>query len=364
MATTLSQILSIEGKGLRNKLTVISSLIFILPFLGLSYILYMEGVLSRFKYPYAVITAHVLILSLAGLIILRRIFDRFAMISLFMKKAEAGELVKMDVMKDTAELREISTAFNGIIKRLEETSDALEEQTLELKEAVTDRIKAAEALKHRIEMEGLISGISTRFISLPSGAIDDGVNDALKAVGEFARVDRSYVFLYSEDRTRMDNTHEWCADGIDPQIDNLKGLPVGSFPWWMERLNSLETIQIPSVSDLPEEANAEKKILEMQAVESLVAVPMVYGGSLKGFLGFDSVQEKKTWSDEDIGLLKVVGDIFARAFERVRLENELRYRVEDLERLNRLMVGRELRMEEMKKEVQDLRLKIQELEGS
>lgn len=41
---------------------------------------------------------------------------------------------------------------------------------------------------------------------------------------------------------------------------------------------------------------------------------------------------------------------------------ELRIKLDEMERLNKLMVGRELKMEEMRKEIQALKLRIQELE--
>ncbi|MBI5286426.1 MAG: hypothetical protein HY878_02395 [Deltaproteobacteria bacterium] len=44
------------------------------------------------------------------------------------------------------------------------------------------------------------------------------------------------------------------------------------------------------------------------------------------------------------------------------MEDELKRKLDEIERINKLMVGRELKMEEMRREIQDLRLKIQELE--
>jgi PAS domain S-box-containing protein len=189
---------------------------------------------------------------------------------------------------------------------------------------ITERKRAEEALQYRVELENLITTISTNFINLAPDEIDSGINNALQEIGEFAGVDRSYVFLFCDTRAKMDNTHEWCAEGIEPQIDNLKGLSVEAFPWWMERLNRFETIHIPRVADLPSEASVEKEILQSQAIQSLVVVPMVYGGSLIGFLGFDSVRVEKTWAEEDISLLKMVGEIFVNALERKRAEEAIK----------------------------------------
>jgi PAS domain S-box-containing protein len=184
--------------------------------------------------------------------------------------------------------------------------------------------QAEDALRHRIDMEKVVTGISNRFINLTSDQIDPEINEALKMIGEFAAVDRSYVFQFSDPLAKMDNTHEWCADGIESQIENLQGLSAQTFPWWMKKLRRFENIHIPRVSDLPPEARAERDILRSQAIQSLAVVPMAYGGSLVGFLGFDSVRDEKTWTPEDIALLRMVGEIFVNALERKRSEETLR----------------------------------------
>ena len=187
---------------------------------------------------------------------------------------------------------------------------------------VTDHIQVQEALKSQLELERLVANISTSFINMAPDNIDDGINRALETIGVFSGVDRSYVFLFYDNGTKMDNTHEWCADRIEPQIDNLKGLSTDVMPWWMDKLNRFENIHIPCVSALPPEANTEKEILQSQNIQSLVAVPMVYGGSLLGFLGFDSVRVEKTWSEESITLLQLIAEIFANALEHKRAEEE------------------------------------------
>ena len=187
---------------------------------------------------------------------------------------------------------------------------------------ITDRVRAQEALKSQLELEWLVANVSTSFLNSAPDNIDRGINRALETIGVFSGVDRSYVFLFYDNGTKMDNTHEWCADRIEPQIDNLKGLSTDVIPWWMDKFNQFENIHIPCVSALPPEANAEKEILQSQDIQSLVAVPMVYGGSLLGFLGFDSVRVEKTWSEESITLLQLTAEIFANASEHKRAEEE------------------------------------------
>ncbi|MCD6384668.1 diguanylate cyclase [Candidatus Sumerlaeota bacterium] len=189
---------------------------------------------------------------------------------------------------------------------------------------VTERRRAEEALRTRIRFENLVMAISTNFINLTANQIDRGINKALESIGKFAGVDSSYVFLFSRDGKEMNNTHGWCARGIDSHWRKLQGIPADAFPWFISRLKRFETIHIQSENDLPSEATNERKHYISAGVKSLIAVPMVYAGKLMGFLGFVSMYKEKKWSDDIIRLLRIVGEIVISALERKRAEETIR----------------------------------------
>ncbi len=186
-----------------------------------------------------------------------------------------------------------------------------------------ERKQAEEALKYRIGFEDLVTSISTRFINLASHEIGVGINSALERLGKFAGVDRSYVFTFSDDGREMSNTHEWCAPGIEPCIRRLQKMPVDSLPWFYQTMKNFDVFHIPDVSKLPPEAHAEKLEFEDERIQSLVVVPMVAQRSLTGFVGFDSVRKKKSWPEDIITLLKIVGEIIVNALGRKRAEETL-----------------------------------------
>lgn len=189
---------------------------------------------------------------------------------------------------------------------------------------ITARKRAEEALRFRIEFDNLVTHISTEFINIPSHKLDNAIDCELQKIGLFVGVDRSYVFLFSKDATSMRNSHEWCADGVEPQIGNLQDVKIEDLPWFSHRIKNREVFHIPWVDDLPPEAALEKKHFQDQGIRSLVVLPMVYAGAVIGFLGFDSVHEKRTWTEDIILLLRIVGEIFANALERRSAEEALR----------------------------------------
>lgn len=188
---------------------------------------------------------------------------------------------------------------------------------------ITQRKRAEEEIFYYTEFQKVITTISSNFVNIKISEINEAINRALKILGEYVKVDRSYVFIFSDGGTKMNNTHEWCAEGIEPQIKNLQGLPVEIFPWWMVKLRRFENIVIANVTDLPPEASAEKEILQSQDIKSLVVVPLISGNSLVGFLGFDSVRTERTWKNDEVSLLRMVGTNLANVIERRKLEDAI-----------------------------------------
>jgi PAS domain S-box-containing protein len=193
---------------------------------------------------------------------------------------------------------------------------------------ISELKNAEKDLKYRLEFEKIIMDVSASFIDIGINKVDENITETMHLVGDFAG---SYVFLFYDNKEKMDNTHEWCAKGIEPQIKNLKGLDVSEFPWWMENMNKSKTVHVPVVSELPPEANNEKEILESQNIKSVVVVPLIADKNLIGFLGFDSVHKPLIWPDDILYLLRIVGDIISSAISQKNAKEELQKSKEELE---------------------------------
>ncbi|MCF6148098.1 MAG: PAS domain S-box protein [Candidatus Kuenenia sp.] len=220
----------------------------------------------------------------------------------------------------------------GILtKNFNQMTLSLERSYAELKTEILKHKHTSEMLRYRLDVEEIVASISTQFINYAPESIDMVIDRSLKIIGEFAGVDRCNIFQFYSNGAMIENTHEWCADGIQRQIDNLKNLPSTAFNWWMEQLNRHEVIHVPNVADLPDSASAEKEILQAQDIQSLVVVPLVYHNTLMGFIGFDLVARKKEWSNQDVMLLKTVGEILTNAIEHKRKEDMLQQAYDELD---------------------------------
>ncbi len=149
--------------------------------------------------------------------------------------------------------------------------------------------------------------------------IADQVNQTLTVMGKTIDVDRAYIFQFDWSDETMSNTHEWCAQGVTPEIENLQKLPNSTFPWWQKNLLLHRPIIIDTLDQFPEEASEEKMILEMQGIQSIMVFPIVSKDTLYGFMGFDSVGRKRKWEDNEIEFLKMYSRLVATMIENNRL---------------------------------------------
>lgn len=194
---------------------------------------------------------------------------------------------------------------------------------------ITARKSAEDQLRQRLDIERTLANISGWFIQ--TNDFDEAVLKSLGALGQSLRASRSYLFLFREYGTLMDNTHEWCAEGVSPQQEHLQNLPSSIVPWWMEQLTAGKIIHITDVSMMPPEAQTEKEILEQQDIQSLIVLPVYTGTDLVGFIGLDNVFFQSVWREEEINVLQVVAQIIGNALQRKQTLEQLQRSYEIME---------------------------------
>ncbi len=194
---------------------------------------------------------------------------------------------------------------------------------------ITERKKIEENIQQLNTFQQLILNFAIEYMNVPLDEFDEKINEALKTLGEFTGVDRVYLFDYDFENNTTTNTHEWCAPGIEPQIENLQEIPNHLLPDWVEMHKQGKMIHIKDVNHLPEDS-ALRKILEPQQIKTLITVPIMQKNRCIGFVGFDSVRHTRQWTENEITLLWLFAGIISNARERMEKEETLRSREEQL----------------------------------
>ena len=186
-------------------------------------------------------------------------------------------------------------------------------------------------LNRRITRERIISDISRQFIHLSSANIDAAILEALEKIGEHLGADRSYVGEFSIQDCRVGQTHEWCRQGVAPQIDTMVGLCLDDLPWLIRQMGEPGYILASDLAELPEDAAIEKQLWRQRGVKSIARVPMIYCGELRGFVGLDALMHQRDWSREEIVFLQRLAEIFCFTLERQWYQETLAEEKERLE---------------------------------
>jgi transcriptional regulator with GAF, ATPase, and Fis domain len=76
------------------------------------------------------------------------------------------------------------------------------------------------------------------------------------------------------------------------------------------------------LENLPPEAAADKAMLEKKGIKSALLLPYQIGGRTVAGITFDSMKEERTFSENFISLAKLLGEIIAGAFYRMRMEEK------------------------------------------
>jgi diguanylate cyclase (GGDEF)-like protein/PAS domain S-box-containing protein len=214
---------------------------------------------------------------------------------------------------------------------------------------ITERKKRIKALKFQHDFQKNLADISSKLVGINNNNFDYEINEALKKIGRFFEIDRSYIFQMSENKKYVSNTHEWTPEGIESAKEKLQDLSVEKLPWLMEKLYHKKTINIFDVEKLDEKAKSEKMIFEEENIKSIVIIPIFIDNELFGFFGFDSVKRKRNFNQKSIDKIKIVTDVITSAFlqylnikriEKLTYKDSLtglynrRYFEEEMERLD------------------------------
>ncbi|EXJ11128.1 MULTISPECIES: bifunctional diguanylate cyclase/phosphodiesterase [Nitrincola] len=172
-------------------------------------------------------------------------------------------------------------------------------------------------LSQRYKLERLISRISSKIVMSSDTNLDENIECCLRWLAEFTQSDRSYLFQIREE-VFADNTHEWCMPGITAQKSELQGLELREDLHFVRQMRAQQEVNYSDVPALPDAYQIEKEILMSQGILSLLTVPMVSNRSFVGFIGIDAVVTKRTWSQDEVYLLKLCGEMFTHALEHKR----------------------------------------------
>jgi signal transduction histidine kinase len=199
------------------------------------------------------------------------------------------------------------------------SADHKSQTNIEVSQLEKDKI-----IERHLRFQDLLISISTKYINSDLSDIDKLVRESLQQIGEFVTSDRSYIFSYDFVNNTCSNTYEWCAEDIEPELDNLQNIPLDYITHWLEAHKKGEAFYVEDVSLLEEDGEfGLRAILEPQGIKSLITIPKIKNGELIGFIGFDSVKKLNSYSKNEQQILFVYANMLVNVIQKKEYEERI-----------------------------------------
>jgi len=171
--------------------------------------------------------------------------------------------------------------------------------------------------------QDIVLSIASELININTDEFRQKIENALAMVGDFLAVDRVYVFEYDEDLNIMNNTFEWCNEGVSKEIDNLKNIGMGLYEDYLVKYHRQgEPVIFDDVNSL-KKGHLIYEALEPQGIKSMTTLPLMDNQSCLGFVGFDDVRNKRQWKEREMSLLKVLSEVITNAILKQEQQKKL-----------------------------------------
>lgn len=154
---------------------------------------------------------------------------------------------------------------------------------------ITERELQKQELKNMLDVQILITNCVRMLYAVDD--LDQTINAVLTQIGEFLVSDRAYVFEIKDEL--MNNTHEWTAPGISPQLEKLQQLDLSLISDWLPFFEKNDCIIIDDVEQLQKTNPAAYATLHAQEITSLIAAPIFLDNKLAGYIGIDNYDSEK-----------------------------------------------------------------------
>ena len=185
------------------------------------------------------------------------------------------------------------------------------------------------AREEQLHFEHLLADIFARFVAPPQHDFDQQICQMLGFVGDHMQVDCITLLEFSSD-SQLSMVYRWTATDVAPPPFNPSP---ERYPYTFERLQRGEVVRFSHPDQLPDEAAIDRENFCAAGDRSFLAVPFCSGGKLLGSISLSCSHSERTWSDELVQRLTLLGQVFLTALARWRADRALR----ESERRFRLM---------------------------
>ncbi|GEM_PF-1469178 len=199
--------------------------------------------------------------------------------------------------------------------------------------------RSQQSLQRRLAAEKLLATVSTGLLDTPFEQLEQEIQRALEALGQFMEADQVTMLLIAEDGVTISGHQTWQpADISQSSICAIASLE--ELPWCKEKAHQGEPIVVTQATRLPTEATVERTFLQTAGIQSALWAPVLQEGRVTALLGIYALRYERAWTSEDARLAKLIGESVLNALARQRALRQLEVSLREKEALIREVQSR------------------------
>ncbi|MDY6857392.1 MAG: GAF domain-containing protein [Thermodesulfobacteriota bacterium] len=147
------------------------------------------------------------------------------------------------------------------------------------------------------------------------------LHECVHTMGEAMDVGRVFFWKYNPRSGTFSCMTECLEKGIDSQMDLLQDISADQLLLVSDLFQRGQAFKHHDIRNVPQ--GREKEIMEMLNVKSVLVFPISVGNRPYGFLCFEDYAQQRTWTRDDIRILKTVSQIIMHVIEARLAEEEI-----------------------------------------
>jgi transcriptional regulator with GAF, ATPase, and Fis domain len=194
-----------------------------------------------------------------------------------------------------------------------------------------ERSRASKTIARHLQFEHLLSDISATYINVPREELADVISGDLGRLGRFLGVDRCFFYSFQPDEKqfRLSSAFSWWREEDKDLFAELEAWRrsdprfFDQFQYLFDNWLNGKDIKFERIEELPDEAATLKRSFRKFGTKSGLSTPISVGGEIVGALVLGAMHEYRSWPDELVSRLRLIGEVFANAVMRKRYEEEI-----------------------------------------
>lgn len=176
------------------------------------------------------------------------------------------------------------------------------------------RKRAHDIIESRLNFEGMLTSLATRFINLSARETDNYLKVALERISEFFGMDRSSILQFDAEMSELRRTHMWERIGIQADPHGITIRVHEQFPILFKRLKNAETIIVADSETIVDDDTAA--YCRAIGIQSFIMLPLIVGRHHLGSIVFSVIYSKMTFTDDQVKQFRLFSTMVANALTR------------------------------------------------